>query len=597
MSRRFYVGLSSTFHDPAVAIVDDAGEVRFAEAIERPLQDKRAYRAHPDHFVRLPRILSSIGAAGADLVVGVSFSGLSLRLLQLGVANDMTPLRGLGVSLGAMIDDQTFHDASSWPFPTWRSMRLMQQAQLVGTGQGLAGHPDLRVSGPIRRYNHHLTHAAYACRSSPFSEALCAVVDGFGEFGSTGFFHYKDGALRPLHRARGPMAIERASLGMFYGLVTGMCGFSSIDGEEWKIMGLAPYGSVDQDLYAKLRSLLKVDGLSLAPGLPLRQEKALLAELRGQARPEGTSPREFANVARTGQQVFADVMGELLANLHATGLSDQLVLSGGCALNSSYNGQIVATTPFSALHVPSAPADDGNAVGAAWLAWAEDHPDANAPARALSPYLGSGVSPEALENAVRFGDPARVRRLGGRVFEVAARLLAVGKILGWMQGAAEFGPRALGHRSILADPRSPGMKDHINARVKFREEYRPFAPSILDEHGAAWFEDYQSTPYMERTLRFRPEVRDRVPAVVHEDGTGRLQSVSDAVCPRYAALVREFHARTGVPIVLNTSFNIMGKPILHSVEDALGMFHSTGLDALIIEDVLFAKSDVDALVA
>jgi carbamoyltransferase len=192
-------------------------------------------------------------------------------------------------------------------------------------------------------------------------------------------------------------------------------------------------------------------------------------------------------------------------------------------------------------------------------------------------------------NVVRYNPAARVRRLGDGIVDATAKLLAAGKIIGWMQGRAEFGPRALGHRSILADPRDPEMKDRINARVKFREEYRPFAPSILHEHGAEYFEDYQMSPYMERTLVWRKEVRARVPAVVHEDGTGRLQSVTRELAPRFYDLIRAFQRLTDVPLVLNTSFNIMGKPIIHSVEDALGMFQTTGLDACIVDDVLIEK--------
>ena len=175
------------------------------------------------------------------------------------------------------------------------------------------------------------------------------------------------------------------------------------------------------------------------------------------------------------------------------------------------------------------------------------------------------------------------------IIQCAAESLADGKIIGWVQGRAEFGPRALGNRSILADPRYPDMKDKINDSVKFREEFRPFAPSILHEYGDEYFENYQFTPYMERTLNFRPEVRDKVPAVVHENGSGRLQSVTAELNPKYYALISELFRLTGVPIVLNTSLNVMGKPIVHSVEDAISLFYTSGLDALVVEDVFIEK--------
>jgi carbamoyltransferase len=356
-------------------------------------------------------------------------------------------------------------------------------------------------------------------------------------------------------------------------------------------MGLAPYGKLDPELHQLFRRLIKVRGLELVPGLPLDEEKQLYRELQARRRLPERPPIEAADIAFTGQQVFAEIMRELLLELHSTGLSQNLVVGGGCALNSSYSGKILDETPFRALHVPSAPADDGNAVGAAWLAWRQDHPTVRRVPRLLSPYLGSSIASESYENVIRFGSGRHVRHLPGAVVPAAARLLAEGKIIGWMQGRAEFGPRALGSRSILADPRAPEMKDRINGRVKFREEYRPFAPAILHEHGPAWFEHYQHTPYMERTLRFRPEVRACVPAVVHEDGTGRLQSVTPELAPKYYELISAFYAITGVPIVLNTSFNIMGKPIIHSVEDAVGMFYTTGLDALVIDDLLMVKDE------
>lgn len=238
--------------------------------------------------------------------------------------------------------------------------------------------------------------------------------------------------------------------------------------------------------------------------------------------------------------------------------------------------------------MPSAPADDGNAVGAAWLAHAEANPDWRAPAGPMSPYLGSAVSTEPLERMAAW-EPRLQKLTADEITLATAELLAEGKLVGWVQGRAEFGPRALGNRSILADPRPANAKDLLNAKVKYREAFRPFAPSILAEHGPDWFENYQDAPYMERTLTWKPEVRARVPAVVHEDATGRLQSVTAERNPRYHALIEAFHALTGVPVLLNTSFNIMGKPILHLSEDAILMFYTSGLDALVVEDWLLVK--------
>jgi carbamoyltransferase len=367
-----------------------------------------------------------------------------------------------------------------------------------------------------------------------------------------------------------------------------VCGFDPIKGEQWKVMGLAAYGQRDETVYAYFRSLLRIEGLrvSRAAGTgPWLQRFLELAR-----------DRDRADLAHTGQLVFEDWVIELLNNLHQCCPNERLVLGGGCALNSSCNGRILERTPFRQMHVFCAPADDGNAVGAAWLAYFQDHREFPGGGQMTLPYLGSRLSATGLSHLEQFG-PLPVRRCDEtELCRRTAQLLAQGKIIGWAQGRAEFGPRALGNRSILADARRTSVKDELNSRVKFREEFRPFAPSVLHEHGDEYFENYQESPYMERTLRFRPEVADRVPGVVHVDGTGRLQTVKEAWNPRYWRLLSEFHKVTGVPILLNTSFNVMGKPIIHSVEDAVAVFMTTGLDALVLEDLILEKPQRDELV-
>jgi carbamoyltransferase len=345
-------------------------------------------------------------------------------------------------------------------------------------------------------------------------------------------------------------------------------------------MGLAPYGECDEVVYNLLKSMFLIEGLRVVPVNPRGGAQKIwesLADIPPQV------------LAFTGQLVFEEWMTMLLRNLADLKLSENLVLIGGCALNSSYNGTILERTPFRALHVFAAPADDGNAIGSALLAYRRDHPEWVPPVGVHTPYLGSSLSREALKNLVQFDSGKHVSEHPGTIHKIAARALADGKIIGWVQGRAEFGPRALGNRSILADPRRPGIKDRINGRVKFREEFRPFAPAILHEHGPEYFEHYQEAPYMERTLRFRPEVIDRVPGVVHVNKTGRLQTVRREWNERFHDLVQEFHALTGVPVVLNTSFNVMGKPIIHTVEDALAVLHTTGLDAVALEDYWVEK--------
>jgi carbamoyltransferase len=575
---RYYIGLATTFHDPALAIVAPDGEVLFAEAAERFLQYKRAPNCEPDPAMRMGSLLRRWIPENAEIVLATSWSEEFSSFLDGSArsgAFDLPALAALSPELNRSFVPERSERALI------ASLQLQQRRAGLGTLLGLDRAGGGRRFAGIRRYAHHLTHATYACGSSPFDEAACLVVDGMGETGAAALFAYEGGRLRELKRHRG-----RGSVGFFFGLVTDLAGFDQAAGEEWKIMGLAPYGRSDPELMALLRRLYRIEGtrLTFADGDTIR---AVAAELLAR-RPADAGTVGWADLSRCGQDAFEVLMGAYVAEVRALSGSENLVLGGGCALNSSFNGKIVGRHGFAQLHVTSAPADDGNAIGAAWLALAEDDPAWRPRRGPATPYLGSAVSTEPLERMTAW-EP-RLRKLGHEgAIVAAADILAEGKLVGWVQGRAEFGPRALGNRSILADPRPADAKDLLNAKVKYREAFRPFAPSILAEHGPDWFEGYQDSPYMERTLRWREEGRHRVPAVVHEDGTGRLQSVTAERNPLYAALIGAFAARTGVPILLNTSFNVMGKPILHTAEDAILMFYTTGLDAIVVEDWLLTK--------
>ncbi|MCB0846978.1 MAG: nodulation protein nolNO, partial [Bacteroidetes bacterium] len=439
----------------------------------------------------------------------------------------------------------------------------------------------------FRRYDHHLTHAALACYGSPYEEGTCAIIDGSGEKGSYTYYSYENNTITRLKEQRGV-----ASLGYFYIMLTLLCGFDPDKGEQWKVMGLAPYGKRNDRAYYLLKSLYNLDSKGFR--MNVMKWPALLKELFTFSRKENESPLSVADLAYTGQIVFSEWIDLLLKDAHKRGNSDNLIYSGGCALNSAYNGLITERTPFQSLYVPSAPGDDGNALGAALMSYYQAYPARESKHKNISPYLGSEFTSRRMDNFLKFSQLDNIEHLpNGNIYEAAAKLLSEGKIIGWVQGKAEFGPRALGNRSILADPRYPGMKEKINARVKFREAFRPFAPSILDEYGDTYFENYQPSPYMERTLVFRESVRDKIPAVVHQNGTGRLQSVSPELNPRYYRLIKAFHRITGVPVLLNTSFNVMGKPIIHSIEDAISVFYTTGLDALVIGDYLILKQEED----
>ena len=554
----WHLGLSTSGHDPALALVNEDGQVAFAEATERHLQDKRAWGVVPDHVSHLAAALRDAGVDPGD-GIAVATSWASVK-----------------ADLGREV-----HDALL-PARDTRWMQGLQARMQDSAGESLWRLGFAETRPETRRFDHHLCHAVTACYFTQVEAATCLVIDGEGDVGAVSCYRMERRRLRRLWRSWGP-----GSLGTFYGWLTGLCGFDWREGEEWKVMGLAAYRSADPDLVATLERLLIVDRGRLRFADP-----AVIAEVRKAVEAQCRMPQDdvmrAADLAAAGQAAYARLADQILSAVASE--DDTLILSGGCALNSSYNGTIAGRLGFRKVRVPPCPADDGNAIGAALLSWMQERGDGRIPYGGGSPYLGAhadGRRVEACRKAATRG--LQVAELGGASASVVAGLLAEGQIIGVMRGRAEFGPRALGNRSILADPRGAGMKEAINARVKGREPYRPFAPVVPEARADAWFERVAPSPYMSMTLPWRRQMAERVPAVVHEDGTGRLQTVTPEKVPWLSDLVDAFERKTGVPVVLNTSFNIMGKPILHSVEDAMGLLMTTELDAVLIEDVLVQK--------
>ena len=577
----YTLGLCTTYHDPAVALLSGEGDVLFAEALERPLQYKRAINCEADNPIFLPELLRTRAPDLESLDVAMNWN-LRRPLYEhlarhLGWLTPRSIRNYQGRQLTACLE-------------TWELnyMQASQHHALMRSGLNLARL--LRQSFPKAKvrfhyFPHHLSHAAVAAYGSPMPRAAGAVIDSYGERGSMAFFSFENGQLKLIKEQRGP-----ASLGFFYMKLTELCGFDWLQGEEWKVMGLAPYGRINHKLLSLFRNLFKVEGLSLSMDRNRFFED--LRRIDGYRIKPGEPPESVADLAHTGQFFFTEIVTELLSRLYERYPADNLILGGGCALNSSTNGEILNQTPFQRLHVPSAPADDGTALGAAFLAHHKRFATLPSRGEALSPYLGSSLSKTAVERFKVHSGLSCLHYSPEALTDFVADRLSEGAVVGWVQGGSEFGPRSLGHRSILADPRSQTIKDRINADIKFREAFRPYAPSILAEHGGTYFMHYQDSPYMERTLRFRPEVRDKVPGVVHIDGTGRLQSVTEKRNPEFYRLLKAFHAKTGCPILLNTSFNVMGKPIVHSMEDLFGVFMGSGLDLLVVGETLFEKSRI-----
>ncbi|MDP5143069.1 carbamoyltransferase family protein [Rheinheimera baltica] len=560
----YFVGLSTTGHDPAFAIVNDQGKVILAEATERFLQDKRAWGAMPDQLNHISPVFERILAddPAAQFQIATSWQAAKTDT----IANPQD----------AFISSQVI----DW-------MASLQKQQQEYAGQNIYYVLGDRVSESVWRFDHHLCHAANAIYSAPFDNAACVILDGEGEVGAASLFTWSDGKIKRIWRSWGP-----GSLGAFYAWLTELCGFSSVKGEEWKVMGLAAFGKPDQEWVNRLSNLLEI-----ADGRIHWGNRSLLAEtipfFESSVSFKNKPYMEAANLAASAQAAFSLYAQKILADVYVQSRSDNLILAGGCALNSAFNGTIIKTTPFKKVHVPSAPADDGNAVGAALLAWqkatSESGRDAAIPHNQYGVYLGSQPFGAQIDKIFSNAGAYHARYCDGDGAKEVALLLAQGKIIGVMRGAAEFGPRSLGNRSILADPRSPEMKAKINAVIKGRESYRPFAPVIPLEKVADWFVDPQPSPYMSFTLKWKYPECEQVPAVVHQDGTGRLQTLTTETAPWLKSVTEYFGELTGVPILLNTSFNVMGKPIVHSVNDALSVFMTSGLDAVLIGTLLLTK--------
>jgi carbamoyltransferase len=446
--------------------------------------------------------------------------------------------------------------------------------------------------GRFHFLDHHPNHIASAFWPSPFDEAAAITVDGTGEWETTLLGHIgAGGKLRVIGKNSYPH-----SVGKLWETLTQYLGFRPNSGEG-KVMGLAPYGR--PDLVDGFRDLVRTTG----PGrfkLNLkyfdfhygrkRKFSDLFIERFGPPRePESEIDSRHEDVAYALQAVTEELLLDLVNHLHTKTGSPRLVMAGGVALNSVANGRLQRETPFEEIFVQPAAGDSGAALGSALRVWHEVLGNGNnGRNRMRNAYLGPEYGPDELRAALEEAG-LEYREVEDPAAEAAERLEA-GKILGWYQGKMEFGPRALGNRSILADPRQAETKDIVNARVKHREGFRPFAPAVIAERAGEFFETGGAeAPFMLKVFDVRPEKRDVIPAVTHVDGSARVQTVRREENERYYEMIRAFGERTGVPVVLNTSFNIRGEPIVTTPADAVRCYLGTGIDALILGSFLTEK--------
>jgi carbamoyltransferase len=495
--------------------------------------------------------------------------------------------------------------------PSFARERMKVLAKFTGIPEALSQAFDIdpaKVTAKFHRVEHHRAHLASAFFVSPFERAALLSADGLGDFASTMWGSGYGSRMR----IEGAIEFPH-SLGLFYSAVTQYLGFLKF-GDEYKVMGLAAYGEAEQ--LEAFQDIVRANGDGFRLGLEYfthhrtgpemswaeadktptlgKMFSEEMEKLLGPKRnPEEPLEQRHRNLASALQTRLEEIyLGMLKKLAQRTGMK-AVCLAGGVAFNCVANGKIFDTTGFEQVYVHPAAGDAGLAVGAAYYVW---HQTLGKPRSFVMDhaYWGPGYTREEIRRAM---DANGSLKNGCRLEELAedillprtATIVADGKILGWFQGRAEWGPRALGNRSIVADPRRPEMKEILNQRIKHREIFRPFAPSILLESTGEWFEKSHPSPFMTLAYSVRPEKRDKIPAPTHVDGTGRLQTVTREANTRYWGLIKAFEQLTGVPVVLNTSFND-NEPIVCRPEEALDCFQRTQMDALVLGDFLITRS-------
>lgn len=496
-------------------------------------------------------------------------------------------------------------------FDRWRNKRERSGI----SSQFANAYPDQSIRAKFHFVEHHRAHLASAFYASSFDRAAVVSVDGFGDFASSAW-GFGSGSMLQLD---GQVFFPH-SLGVFYTAITQFLGFPNY-GDEYKVMGLAPYGDLSYlDAMAQIVHLLPDGRFKLnldffahatqrlphqwshgSPVVGTHYSQALESLLGPARNPHEPLEQRHKDIARSAQALYEKAFFNLLNSLHRNHSVDQLCIAGGCGANSVANGKVTLHTPFREVYVQAAAGDAGGALGSALDVW---HQLGNPRCSPMGPsYLGTKPSPREIKDMLV--DPEVVDKLSAAscsvnylgdsdlinestLLDCVSSAIENGLVVGWFQGRMEWGPRALGHRSILGDPRRADMKKILNEKIKRRESFRPFAPSVLRDQVDVWFELDGDVPYMMQVFPIRNEMRTLIPAVCHFDGTGRLQTVTESDNGRYARLIQRFFERTGVPMILNTSFN-ENEPIVCTPRQALDCFLRTRMDFVVLDDVLIRR--------
>ena len=597
------LGISGYYHDSAACIIKD-GHIIVAAQEERFSRKKHDAR-FPIHAITCCLQEANITLSDVETIAFYEKPFLKFeRLLETYLS--FAP-KGL---------------LSFWQaMPVWLKEKLFLKNRLtkeLGKFGPLQGHGPLP---PLSFSEHHESHAASAFYPSPYERAAILCMDGVGEWATTSVWTGNNHSITPLWEIPFPH-----SLGLLYSAFTYYTGFK-VNSGEYKVMGLAPYGQPKYTKHIKDHLIdIKPDGtfrlnmeyFNFCTGLTMTNHK--FDELFGgpPRTPESTLTQREMDLARSVQEVTEEIMLQIGETIHRETGMDYLCMAGGVALNCVGNGRLLREGPFKGIWIQPAAGDAGGAVGAALQAYHHmlGHPrTCHAPHDSMrGSYLGPAFSNEAIEQFLGTVDASYTRYAVDDFFETVAKALAEGKIVGWFQGRMEFGPRALGGRSILGDPRNPAMQSVMNLKIKHRESFRPFAPAVLRERVAEYFELDTDSPYM---LLVAPVVKNRripqaphsenlwgiellnqarsdIPAVTHLDYSARVQTVHEETNPRYYRLLQTFEKHTGCAVLVNTSFNVRGEPIVCSPEDAYRCFMRTEMDLLVLENCVLIKSDQKA---
>jgi len=598
----YILGLSGYYHDSAACLLRD-GEISGAAQEERFSRKK--------HDARFPAAAAAwcLDAAGITLsdIDQIVFYDKPLikfeRLLETYIAS--AP-KGFSSFLSAM--------------PVWLKEKLYLKSVLKKELAAL-GTCSKKALPPLLFTGHHQSHAASAFFPSPFERAAVLCMDGVGEWATTTTWLGEDNRVRPMWQIDFPH-----SLGLLYSAFTYFTGFK-VNSGEYKLMGLAPYG---QPRYADLirdklidikpdgTFRLQMDYFDYATGLRMTNER--FAELFGRSAREPESPltQQEMDIAASVQEVTEDIVLSVATTLHKETNAENLCLAGGVALNCVANGRLQREGPFENIWIQPAAGDAGGALGCALSAWYEytgqPRIAQSASDRMRGGYLGPRFSNHEARTALETLGANYEELEDGDLYPRLAKILADEQVVGWFQGPMEFGPRALGARSIIGDARSPKMQSVMNLKIKYRESFRPFAPAVLAECVSDFFEQEAKSPYMLIVANVREEhrvapdpaletafgieklkqQRSDIPAVTHVDYSARIQTVHAETNPRFHQLLTAFYQQTNCPVLVNTSFNVRGEPIVCTPEDAYRCFMRTEMDYLVIENCLLSKSDQPA---